>query len=54
LVDGDTGARRIRDTAAIDLASAWALRARLVLGVVKIDADPNEIAAVPARLVQPG
>jgi predicted transposase YbfD/YdcC len=37
-------------TAAIHIVSAWASRARLCLGQVKVEAKSNEITAVPALL----
>jgi predicted transposase YbfD/YdcC len=52
-LDGKT-LRHSFDTAlgqsAIHMVSAWASRARLVLGAVKVDAKSNEITAVPVLL----
>jgi len=41
---------RSQGRAAIELVSAWASRQRLTLGQVKVEADSNEITAVPELL----
>jgi len=52
-IDGKTLRRsydRSGGQAAIELVSAWAQRNRLTLGQVKVEADSNEITAVPQLL----
>ena len=48
-LDGKT-LRHSFDTATIHIVSAWASRARLCLGQVKVEEKSNEITAVPALL----